>query len=69
MKSNKIQAKIIRRKKILNILLLFLPTNCKLCILVSQNLDNYIHRYQKQLLILHRKKSTKKYKFLTKRAA
>ena len=45
--------RIKRRKKLLNILLLFLSPTNKLMVNLSQDLDKYISQYQKQLSIRH----------------
>lgn len=45
-----IKCKILLKKNILNFLLLFFCPSNKLMIVVSQNLDKSIVKYQKQLL-------------------
>lgn len=61
--------RIKRRKKLLNILLLFLSPTNKLMVNLSQDLDKYISQYQKQLSIRHHKKHyTNKYKKIRKTA-
>lgn len=54
----KLKADIIIRKQLLNVLLiLFSPTN-SLTVFMSQNLDKYIVRQQKQLFSIYNNKHT-----------
>ncbi|MBE6062033.1 MAG: hypothetical protein E7207_00400 [Clostridium butyricum] len=54
----KLKADIIIRKQLLNLfLILFSPTN-SLTVLLSQNLDKYIVKHQKQLFLIYNSKHT-----------
>lgn len=61
MKLKKLKKKIERRKKLINLLLLFLPPTNKLMVHLSQDLDTYIVKYQKYLLKLHHKPESVKF--------
>ena len=51
--------KIKRRKNLMNFLLLYLAPSNKIMIILSQNLDKHIARYQQYLSFRHYKKARK----------
>lgn len=54
----RIRKKIKNRKFLLNILLKFIKPSNKLMVILSQNLDGYVSRYQMRLYNLHKKSNT-----------
>lgn len=56
MKRIKLINKIVRRKKIINFLLLFLTPSNIFMVKLSQNLDKHIAKYQCYLFFQHNKK-------------
>lgn len=54
----RMRKKIKNRKLLLNILLKFVKPSNKFMVMLSQNLDRYVSRYQMRLYKLHKKANT-----------
>ncbi len=54
----RMRKKIKNRKLLLNILLKFIKPSNRFMVMLSQNLDGYVSRYQMRLYKLHKKANT-----------
>lgn len=67
MTRKKASNKIKRRKALINFLLNYLSPGNKIIVILSQNLDNHIVRYQRYLSYMYIKSQNEKRKFVKRR--